>query len=306
MDELRDVIDHAVGRASSFENMRALLADLGVEVAVRGRHITFRDVEGMKRPVRGVRLGASYTEEALMARIGRASVSEFVVFNPEMIKPHGKNTVSIQLPGASKGTRLVVPRQACVDHGGHVRVYLDDERMNTVIDRWGCFDSQIKTPRLYRYFAPPEVMRLQRDKASANMPTRGITAAQKRYYRWVDMRAAALHETFTRYNLNADLKAMSTWERRDVLLHAQKKHSEALRDLEAAVVALQKATDSGEGVLQARARVEDLEAQAIEFGDTEALIAKSIDTIDTIEREQSHGRGTDRSRFSASGRTNQR
>lgn len=200
----------------------------------------------------------------------------------------------------------MVPRQACVDHGGHVRVYLDDERMNTVIDRWGCFDSQIKTPRLYRYFAPPEVMRLQRDKTSANMPTRGITAAQKRYYRWVDMRAAALHETFTRYNLNADLKAMSTWERRDVLLHAQKKHSEALRDLEAAVVALQKATDSGEGVLQARARVEDLEAQAIEFGDTEALIAKSIDTIDTIEREQSHGRGTDRSRFSASGRTNQR
>ena len=99
---------------------------------------------------------------------------------------------------------------------------------------------------------------------------------------------------------------MSKWERQDVLLHAQKKHSEALRDLEAAVVALQKATDSGEGVLQARARVEDLEAQAIEFGDTEALIAKSIDTIDTIEREQSHGRGTDRSRFSASGRTNQR
>lgn len=307
LDELRDVIDQAVRRANSFENMRALLTDLGVEVAVRGRHITFRDVEGMKRPVRGVRLGAAYTEAALIARIGRASVSEFVVFKPDMIKPHGKNTVSIQLPGAPKGTRLVVPRQACVDHGGHVRVYLDDERMNTIIDRWGCFDSQIKTPKLYRYFAPPEVMHLQRDKASANMPTRGITAAQKRYYRWVDMRAAALHETFTRYNLNADLKAMSTWERRDVLVSAQRKHTEALKDLEAAVVALQKATDSGEGALQARALVENLEAQAIEFGDVEALIAHSIHTLDEIERSpQHHGRGTNRSGFSAVGRTNQR
>lgn len=77
---VKDMVCTSIGRACQeahgFDEFRSLLSGLGVDVSVRGRHLTYT-VAASGRRFRDVRLGVGYGEQEVMGRIGRGTMNVF-------------------------------------------------------------------------------------------------------------------------------------------------------------------------------------------------------------------------------------
>lgn len=200
-------IDIAVSENSSWQAMVAALKEMQVEVRARGNNVLFQDAT-MKRAVRGRRLGPAYTEAALMARLGRENVAEFVI-QPSLITPVDQDRSHIRLPGRKPPTFMTIFNDQLNSHGKTARLFLPETSYITLTNKRGEFAGQITATELYQWFTIPDPLR----NVVATMPgidlERGLTARQKGYYRWIDKKVSELHEEAATLNLLTEYRALN-------------------------------------------------------------------------------------------------
>lgn len=212
-DALRLVIDQAVVRSSTWEEFVDLLADWNVEVAFRGREITFRDVETMQRAVRGWRLGVAYEEGVLASRLGRDVMAPFSV-SKNLIVDESESSYVVRVPG-TRGVRCIrVGKANCVDAGAVLRFYVNSNVGVSVFDRGGQFLESVSTVDLYQWFErPSRKVRVVPGEQSVELERRrGVSVGQRRYFAVQDRKLARLLADAASFNMAAALGRVSRVE----------------------------------------------------------------------------------------------
>lgn len=178
-DRMRTALDLAAAHAESFPDFTARAARAGIEVSVRGRHLTYTDTKsGLK--VRDLRLGQAYDESNIMAKLSRAQVIQ-ISFDAKLIARRDKGSVTVCLPGTRRGETITIPLDRCVRAVRTWRAYIGVDNDQTITDQKGRYLRTIRPEGLYRNFAAPD-MNLA-SLTEARLPIRpGVSDAQRRYY----------------------------------------------------------------------------------------------------------------------------
>lgn len=177
LDRVKVAIDTAVSGSRTWPQFEAALRSQGVEVGRSAKRVVTYRGFGMKRAAREIRLGAGYSEEQIMARLGRQSVLRFDV-DQSMITGVARDSVKVKVPG-TKGTRyLQINEGQVVRHGKTLRLYLPSEGAQPILDARGNIAAQVPTRALYAVFTPPvrDLIRVygQRAAADAVRGSRGL------------------------------------------------------------------------------------------------------------------------------------
>lgn len=151
----------------------------GVDVAVRGRHLTFTSLEsGFK--IRDSKLGQSFDQTNIMARLRHDQVQE-ITFNRKMIADANNETVSVWIPKTRRSERLTIPRAWIMGDGKTFRAFLTTNQDQIVTDANGEYKRFVKPNALYANFAPPNIDMTALSEVELR-PRIGISEAQQRYY----------------------------------------------------------------------------------------------------------------------------
>ena len=154
-DMVRTAIGRACQEAHGFDEFRSLLSGLGVDVSVRGRHLTYT-VAASGRRFRDVRLGVEYGEQAVMGRIGRQSMNMFA-FDRTLVAGRDGTGVRVWLPGSGRRLMLTIPASRIVRDGRTFRAYLGRDVRQVLTGPDGVYARTVDCDGLYEWFARPEV-----------------------------------------------------------------------------------------------------------------------------------------------------
>ena len=249
---IEEYIDEAVRNAYSWDSFVENLKEMGIVTLFQGAQVMFKAPALSNRLYRGRTLGVAYTEAALMARLGRQNLSEFIV-QDSLVKRLDEERYSVEIPGTRPPLYLAVHEHLLVDHGTHWRMYLPDIFEGRLTTLLGKLERKVTTQDLYEYFTPPDVMKQSAPARTVPM-TRGVSDAQRRYFAGVDRRVEEVREeagviaVYLEYEKAVD-KAQFLTELRTRVGAAQK-------DLETALIARQRAQD-----LEAPTTMQDQEVE---------------------------------------------
>ncbi|KFI46114.1 relaxase/mobilization nuclease domain-containing protein [Bifidobacterium biavatii] len=178
-DEIRTLIDATATRSKNFDEFKQLLTSSGVNVTVRGKHLTYQDQQtGFK--IRDTKLGLAYNEENVMAKISRRALHR-ITFNEKQIAKRTDETVSVWLPGTKHQEKITIPLDRIVRDGKTLHAWLGEDTEQVVTDRRGNYVRRLLPDQIYDHFSPPD-MDLT-DIVTEKLPiTAGISDAQRRYY----------------------------------------------------------------------------------------------------------------------------
>lgn len=154
-DMVRTSIGRACQEAHGFDEFRSLLSGLGVDVSVRGRHLTYT-VAASGRRFRDVRLGVGYGEQEVMGRIGRQSMNVFA-FDRTLVASRDATGVRVWLPGSGRRLMLTIPASRIVRDGRTFRAYLGRDVRQVFTGPDGVYARTVDCDGLYEWFARPEV-----------------------------------------------------------------------------------------------------------------------------------------------------
>lgn len=154
-DRVRTAIGRACQEARGFEEFRSLLSGLGVDVSVRGRHLTYT-VAGSGRRFRDVRLGMEYGEQAVMGRIGRKTMNMFA-FDRTLVASRDATGVRVWLPGSGQKLMLTIPADRIVRDDRTFRAYLGRDVRQVLTGPDGVYARTVDCDGLYEWFSRPEV-----------------------------------------------------------------------------------------------------------------------------------------------------
>ncbi|MCI1901847.1 MAG: relaxase/mobilization nuclease domain-containing protein [Bifidobacteriaceae bacterium] len=232
-NRIRSLIDVTAARTTSFDELKEALGMNGVDVTVRGRHLTFTDREtGMR--IRDTRLGGAYDQLNIMARLARETLTE-ISFNGRMIATQTRTAITVYLPGTKQRERLTIPRDRIIRSGRTWRAWLGADSEQVITDRRGRLTRRIPALRLYEHFAAPNTS--LGDLAETKLKvTAGVSAAQRGYYRYQGRRLDALRDSARQ------LSAASTWAPDGDITAALKRLDQRIgterADLQAVVISL--------------------------------------------------------------------
>lgn len=205
-ERLRVSIDEAISHTTSFPELKASLADMGIEIRTQRSAITYKHTATMQRPIRGHRLGPGYTEEALIARMGQAQHTQ-IVMNYQHVKIINEEAAYIRIPHhTTPGARLVVSPNNMIRHDKSWHIYLPKNRPSTIVDENGNYLENLNPDQIYHYYAKPNpAHNLPFAQARPPRVERGRTAGERRYFHVIDVKVERLHEEMR------NLKAQQRW-----------------------------------------------------------------------------------------------
>jgi hypothetical protein len=294
-DRIRTMVDLAAAQARDFGELQSMLSMSGVKVEMRGRHLTFTWMETGFR-IRDDRLGVAYRPDDIMARISRCKVLP-ITFNQRLVAGEDEGTVTVWLPGSSRRRRITIPRERVIASGSTWRAWLPDNRRQTITDRRGRIVGSTITAGLYQWFGRPDAQLATLAGEKLRIEA-GVSPAQRRYYTGVGRRVDMLERSATALN------AAIEWSRRAggdankgvALLRDRIRDEHAA--LQAAVIALTEAIDTGDERLEAETRGE-MEAR-------ERALTRLEDQLSGIERTAKRTRDDPEGDETARGRKPQR
>lgn len=156
---IRTEIDKAAATAKSWLEFEANLGRAGVEVSTRGGRngtLSFREIS-MARAVRDYRLGASYTESSIMARLSRQVVNQ-IGADASMVTQETHDTLTVVVPGTQRELHLTVAKKHVVRHGRALRIYVPANDRHMLSDSSGKLAKTVPTSGLYKWFSEPDLV----------------------------------------------------------------------------------------------------------------------------------------------------
>lgn len=200
--KLEAVIDEAVRNTFSWESFTESMKEMGVHVSFKGENILFHAPDILTHKVRGKKLGIAYTEAAIMSRLGRQNLVEFVV-QPFMVKAMHTEQYRVRLPSSRPPAYITVDSHHLNNHGTHWRMYLPETMQTWTTDVYGRIQKELTTHDLGDYFSRPDPLTQALDRPQNHAHKRGKTAAQQRFYAVIDRKVAELREQGAWINLLA-------------------------------------------------------------------------------------------------------
>lgn len=207
-DAMRRRIELALQDSDSYEQFTRTLHDkYGVDVAMRGKHLTFKSLEsGFK--IRDTKLGQAFDQSNIMARIRHEQVQE-ITFNVKMIAEKNAETVSVWIPKTHRSERITIPNEYIMTDGKTYRAFLTTNQDQIITDRNGAYKRFAKPDELYANFAPPTVDMKALTEYELH-PRTGISEAQQRYYDYQAARLDKLRDSAALLNSLADITKTHT------------------------------------------------------------------------------------------------
>ncbi|MFC5369833.1 relaxase/mobilization nuclease domain-containing protein [Arcanobacterium bovis] len=254
--KLEALIDEACRNTFSWESFTESMKEIGVEVSFKGQSVLFYAPDILRHKIRGKTLGPAYTETALMARLGRQSLVEFVV-QPFLVKKMHTDQYRVRLPGSRPPAYITVDSHHLNNHGTHWRMYLPETMQTWTTDVYGQIQKEVKTPELFNYFNRTDPLSQATIKPhQANRLQRGKSAAQQRYFASVDRRVDQLHKQTQWVNL---LTQYAQADDPSEFLRDLRSHTEDLvRELNTAIIERQRGHDLGSNTSDLDQRIDSL------------------------------------------------
>lgn len=154
-DTLRVLIDQACAKSKTFDQFTTKMNSYGITVTVRGRHLTFTEIEtGWK--TRDDKLGVNYNELSIMSKLDRRTLN-VISFNEAMIAERGDGKVKVWLPNTQRQLLLTIPIDRLVRDGTTWRAYLSDDMKQVLTGADGTYARTVTCDDLYQWFARPGI-----------------------------------------------------------------------------------------------------------------------------------------------------
>ncbi|MFC5369457.1 relaxase/mobilization nuclease domain-containing protein [Arcanobacterium bovis] len=204
---LAKLIDLATREAYSWEGFVTQLQERNVAVEINGNDIVFYAPDIIGRGMRGRKIGAPYTEHALMARLGRTEMNEYIVAN-RLIRPWSQTHMRIQLPGSHPPLFIAVDKDFVIQHSNNWRLFLPVHFATETFDLARNVAQRVDAESLYNYFSRPTLNPNVSIQAHHSLDMqRGKTDAQRRYYAAIDAKVEKIRFDMDVTNLLAKYSA---------------------------------------------------------------------------------------------------
>ena len=208
-DRLRMLIDLTSSTAENFEDWKDILDIRGVDVTVRGQHLTYtlKDT-GFK--IRDAKLGQAYDMTNIMAGLQSTPVIP-ITFNRRLVAKQTRKTITVWLPGTHRKKKITFDAKRLVDDGGStLRAFLPRDRDQIILDPSNRYAGKTPTPGLYQWFGEP-TSRLEPLTSPERLPLRyGVSPAQQRYYQ-AQARLDLIADVENRQQNNRQQTAVDFW-----------------------------------------------------------------------------------------------
>ena len=284
-DRLRILIDLTTAGAENFEDWKDMLDVQGVDVKVRGEHLTFT-VKDTGFKVRDVRLGQAYDMTNIMAGLANTPIIP-ITFNRRLVAKQTKKTITVWLPGTRRRKKITFDVRHLVDDGGPtLRAFLPRDRDQIILDPSNRYAGKTTTHGLYQWFGEP-ASRLEPLATPERLPLRyGVSPAQQRYYQAQARRLDRLAGEAKALNAAIRWTRLAGGDSAKGLGMLRGKVRESHDELQAAVIALHDAIQQGDPdlVAETRGEMERREALCDRYEGELAAIEREIHT--TRDREQ--------------------
>lgn len=275
-DRLRMLIDLTSSTAENFEDWKDMLDIRGVDVTVRGQHLTYtlKDT-GFK--IRDAKLGQAYDMTNIMAGLQSTPVIP-ITFNRRLVAKQTRKTITVWLPGTHRKKKITFDAKRLVDDGGStLRAFLPRDRDQIILDPSNRYAGKTPTPGLYQWFGEP-TSRLEPLTSPERLPLRyGVSPAQQHYYQAQARRLDRLAGEAKALNAAIRWTRLAGSDSAKGLRLLRGKVRESHDELQAAVIALHDAIQRGDPDLVAETRG-DMERR-------EALCDRYEGELSAIERE---------------------
>lgn len=284
-DRLRMLIDLTSSTAENFEDWKDILDIRGVDVTVRGQHLTYtlKDT-GFK--IRDAKLGQAYDMTNIMAGLQSTPVIP-ITFNRRLVAKQTRKTITVWLPGTHRKKKITFDAKRLVDDGGStLRAFLPRDRDQIILDPSNRYAGKTPTPGLYQWFGEP-TSRLEPLTSPERLPLRyGVSPAQQRYYQAQARRLDRLAGEAKALNAAIRWTRLAGGDSAKGLRLLRAKVRESHDELQSAVIALHDAIQRGDPdlVAETRGEMERREALCDRYEGELAAIEREIHT--TRDREQ--------------------
>ncbi|WP_428885875.1 relaxase/mobilization nuclease domain-containing protein [Bifidobacterium dentium] len=298
-DRLRILIDLTTAGAENFEDWKDMLDVQGVDVKVRGEHLTFT-VKDTGFRIRDVRLGQAYDMTNIMAGLANTPIIP-ITFNRGLVARQTKKTITVWLPGTHRQRKITFDARHLVDDGGStLRAFMPRDRDQIILDRSNRYAGKAITHGLYQWFGEP-TSRLEPLATPERLPLRyGVSPAQQRYYQAQARRLDRLGDEAKALNAAIRWTRLADGDSAKGLKMLRGKVRESHDELQSAVIALHDAIqqDDPDLVVEARGEMERREHACDRYESELAAIEREIDATRGREQErnerseqQQHKRG---------------
>lgn len=298
-DRLRILIDLTTAGAENFEDWKDMLDVQGVDVKVRGEHLTFT-VKDTGFRIRDVRLGQAYDMTNIMAGLANTPIIP-ITFNRGLVARQTKKTITVWLPGTHRQRKITFDVRHLVDDGGStLRAFMPRDRDQIILDRSNRYAGKAITHGLYQWFGEP-TSRLEPLATPERLPLRyGVSPAQQRYYQAQARRLDRLGDEAKALNAAIRWTRLADGDSAKGLKMLRGKVRESHDELQSAVIALHDEIqqDDPDLVVEARGEMERREHACDRYESELAAIEREIDATRGREQErnerseqQQHKRG---------------
>lgn len=293
-DRLRILIDLTTNSAENFEDWRDMLDVQGVDVGIRGSHLTYT-VKATGFRIRDTKLGQAYDMTNIMAGLRRTPIIP-ITFNRKLVAKKADGKITVWLPGTHRRKKITFETNHLVDDGGStLRAFLPRDREQIILDRSNRYAGKTITHGLYQWFGEP-TSRLEPLAAPERLPLRyGVSPAQQRYYQAQARRLDRLADEARALNAAIQWTRLAGGDSSKGLKMLREKVRESHDGLQSAVIALQDAIERGDHDLTVEAREEmDRREHVCDRYESElAAIEREIRTTrdrDPDDRQHKRGR----------------
>lgn len=272
---LSALIDYAIQTSYSFETFTQTLKQQGVEVCFKGGQILFNAPLLFSRPIRGKTLGISFSEHAIMNRLGRQNLTEFII-QKKLVTHTVDGKIRIQLPASRPPKFIYVNNYQLNDHHTHYRLFLPTTSEYQIVKRDGSLDSANKASiqDLSKYLTPITNRTQFKINQLGNLSVRGKTEKQKRYWALIDKKVNEVKNIGQEVNLLAQYEQVENKNQYITQLKNDlKTGQETLSNL---IIKAQKNLDKEQPI-------KELNTQIIELA---SLIQAQKSVLKTIENKQ--------------------
>lgn len=286
-DRLRILIDLTTAGTENFEDWKDMLDVQGVDVKVRGEHLTFT-VKDTGFKVRDVRLGQAYDMTNIMAGLANTPIIP-ITFNRRLVAKQTKKTITVWLPGTRRRKKITFDVRHLVDDGGPtLRAFLPRDRDQIILDRSNRFAGKSTVLGLYQWFGEP-TSRLEPLATPERLSLRyGVSPAQQRYYQAQARRLDRLGDEAKALNAAIRWTRLADGDSAKGLKMLRGKVRESHDELQSAVIALHDAIqqDDPDLVVEARGEMERREHACDRYESELAAIEREINATRGREQEQ--------------------
>ena len=206
MQRLRNLINEATARSTTFDQFTAWLHTHGVSVTIRGTRISFTDhAAGLK--TRGMRLGSWYTLEGVATRIAESGELACITVNKKLIFTTTPQQVVVWLPTSRRTEQAVLPRRTATTDGTTWTLWLSHGDTIPVKNVRGGYSKIVSADDLLTQFGQANVRWFEtyKDQRYTRMrDANRLTAksnAQRKWLDWVSRRQLEMQDSI--YALNA-------------------------------------------------------------------------------------------------------